>query len=145
MGERTVSRDAVAYDRFQPASHLAGVIALCETLGWPSYADPVAACAAFSAPGAITWVALVSGDVVGLVHMLSNGAVHAHLSLIGVHPDYRRSGIARHLVTTAFRGAGAKWLDLWAEPGSESFYRSFVHQQTTGFRIYPTEQGREPL
>src|SRR5262245_37596871 len=124
MGERTVSRDAVAYDRFQPASHLAGVIALCETLGWPSYADPVAARAAFSAPGAITWVALVSGDVVGLVHMLSNGAVHAHLSLIGVHPDYRRSGIARHLVTTGFPGACAKGLGVWAEHGSGAVVRA---------------------
>jgi ribosomal protein S18 acetylase RimI-like enzyme len=80
------------------------------------------------------------GEVVGLVHLLSNGVVHAHLSLVGVLPDHRRSGVARQLVTAAFRCAGGKWVDLCAEPGSEQFYRSFPHREGTGFRIYPGDR-----
>ena len=127
---------SIDYEAFGP-SHLAGVVALCKELGWPSYSDPATASVAFSAPGTVTWVASWRGEVVGLVHLLSNGVVHAHLSLIGVRPSHRRKGIARHLVTTAFRRGGGKWLDLCAESGSEPFYRSFEHRESVGFRIYP--------
>ena len=131
-----MSREAIEYEAFD-SSHLAGAVALCKVLGWPSYSDPATARIAFTAPGSVTWVASCEGEVVGLVHLLSNGVVHSHLSLIGVRPDHRRSGVARHLVTTAFRIGGGKWLDLCAEAGSEEFYRSFRHGESAGFRIYP--------
>jgi ribosomal protein S18 acetylase RimI-like enzyme len=99
--------------------------------------DPSTASAAFSAPGAVTWVAMRGGEVIGLAHLLNNGIVHAHLSLVGVLPSYRREGVARKLVSEAFRAGGGKWLDLCAEPGSEQFHRSFPHQERSGFRIYP--------
>ena len=57
--------------------------------------------------------------------------------IVGVLPDHRRNGVARQLVTTAFRRGGGKWLDLCADPGSEQFYRSFRHRESSGFRIYP--------
>ena len=133
-----MSREAIEYEAFKP-SHLAGAVTLCKELGWPSYSDPAIARIAFSAPGAVTWVAVCNGEVVGLVHLLSNGVVHAHLSLVGVLSDRRRKGVARHLVTRAFRCAGAKWLDLCAEAGSEQFYRSFQHREGLGFRVYPGE------
>ena len=126
----------IEYEALNP-SHLAGVVALCNELGWPSYSDPVVARIAFSAPGTITWVASCKGEVVGLVHLLSNGVVHSHLSLVGVRPDHRRNGVARQLVTTAFQLGGGKWLDLCADAGSEQFYRSFQHREGAGFRIYP--------
>lgn len=66
------------YERFETA-HLEGVVALCDVLGWPSYADPSVAEEAFSAPGAVTCVALDGGEVIGLVHLLTNGVVHAQL------------------------------------------------------------------
>jgi ribosomal protein S18 acetylase RimI-like enzyme len=133
-----MSRQPIEYEAFNP-SHLVGVVALCKELGWPSYSDPAIARIAFSAPGTVTWVASCKGEVVGLVHLLSNGVVHSHLSLVGVLPDHRRNGVARHLVTTAFRLGGGKWLDLCAEAGSEHFYRSFQHSEGPGFRIYPGE------
>jgi ribosomal protein S18 acetylase RimI-like enzyme len=136
--QHVMSREAIQYEALQP-SHLAGAVALCRELGWPSYSDPAIARMAFSAPGAVTWVALYEGEVVGLVHLLSNGVVHAHLSLVGVASERRRGGIARELVTRAFRCAGAKWLDLCADAGSEQFYRSFQHREGSGFRIYPGE------
>jgi len=106
-------------------------------LGWPSYSDPEVALAAFSAPGSVTWVAVHRDQVVGLAHLLTNGVVHAHLSLVGVLPEFHRQGIAKGLIEHAFRQCGAKWLDLWAEPDSIDFYRSFRHQEQVGFRIYP--------
>ena len=129
-------RELVEYEAFTP-SRLDGAVALCRELGWPSYGDPATALAAFTAPGTVTWVASCKGEVVGLVHLLSNGVVHSHLSLVGVRPDHRRSGIARQLVATAFRLGGGKWLDLCAEAGSEEFYRSFQHREGAGFRIHP--------
>ena len=128
--------DIVEYEPFGPA-HLEGVVSLCRELDWPSYTDRSIARAALSAPGAVTLVASSGGEVVGLAHLLTNGLVHAHLSLVGVHPGWRRRGIARELVTRAFRSGGGKWLDLCSEPGSEEFYRSFLHQESSGFRIYP--------
>jgi ribosomal protein S18 acetylase RimI-like enzyme len=134
-----VSREAVEYEAFEPSSHLAGAVALCEKLGWPSYVDPAVARAAFTAPGATTWVARCGGEIVGLAHLLSNGVVHAHLSLIGVLPGHRRRGVARRLIVTAFGHGGGKWLDLCSEAGSEEFYRSFQHRPSAGFRIYPID------
>jgi ribosomal protein S18 acetylase RimI-like enzyme len=82
-------------------------------------------------------VATSGVEVVGLAHVLTNGLVHAHLSLVGVLPAHRRRGIGWQLVTKAFEASGAKWLDLCADPGSEGFYRSFVHRERAGFRIHP--------
>ena len=128
--------DRVRFEPFEPG-HLEGVVACARVLDWPSYSDPATALAAFSAPGAVTWVATHEGRVVGLAHLLTNGAVHAHLSLVGVLPEYRRKKVAQRLIVSSFQQAGAKWLDLWAEPGSEDFYRSFRHEEQVGFRIYP--------
>jgi ribosomal protein S18 acetylase RimI-like enzyme len=135
---QTMSED-VRLEPFASTSHLAGAVALCAKLGWPSYADPAVARVAFSAPGTTTMVAACGAEIVGLVHLLSNGVVHSHLSLIGISPDHRRRGIARRLVAAAFRRGGGKWLDLCAEPGSEEFYRSFQHRESAGFRIYPVD------
>lgn len=130
--------EQIDYGRFAP-EHLAGVVACARVLDWPSYADPAAALAAFTAPGSITCVATHRDTVIGLAHLLTNGVVHAHLSLVGVLPEHRRRGVARELVATAFRDAGARWLDLCSEPGSEGFYRSFPHRESVGFRIQPPE------
>ena len=126
--------------KFEPfeARHLEGCVVFAGALEWPSYADSAAALSAFSAPGAVTWVARGAGKVVGLAHLLTNGVVHSHLSLVGVLPGYRRGGVARRLIAEAFRQSGAKWLDLWSDPGAEDFYRSFPHQERVGFRIYPS-------
>jgi ribosomal protein S18 acetylase RimI-like enzyme len=126
----------IHFEPFEP-HHVEGVAGLANELGWPSYADPRVARAAFAAPGSITWLATSNGRVIGLSHILTNGAVHAHLSLVGVLPEYRSGGVAKRLIAEAFAQSGAKWLDLWAEPGSEGFYRSFQHQEHAGFRIYP--------
>ena len=130
------SVEAITYEAFGEG-HLDSVVVLCRELSWPSYADRSNAVRVFSAPGAVTWVAVSGTAVVGLAHLLTDGLIQAHLSLVGVLPDYRRKGLARRLIRETFRASGAKWLDLAAEPGSEAFYRSFVHRESVGFRIYP--------
>ena len=130
--------EAITYEPFE-RSHLDRVLVLCDELSWPSYAEKSNALRAFSAPGAVTWVAVNGTAAVGLAHLLTDGLIQAHLSLVGVLPAYRRLGLARRLVGEAFRASGAKWLDLVAEPGSEVFYRSFLNMERTGFRIYPGE------
>ena len=130
--------ESITYEPFA-GTHLDRVLALCRELSWPSYVDKSTALRVFSAPGAVTWVAVTGTAVVGLAHLLTDGLIQAHLSLIGVLPAYRRLGIARRLVREAFGATGAKWLDLAAEPGSEAFYRSFAHKERIGFRIYPGE------
>src|SRR5215470_14963751 len=128
--------DRIHFEPFEP-QHVESAAGLAIVLGWPSYADPQATRAAFSAPGSITWVAVCNQRVIGLAHIMTNGVVHAHLSLVGVLPAYRRGGVAKRLISEAFARSGAKWLDLWAEPEAEGFYRSFQHQEHVGFRIYP--------
>ena len=127
------------YGAFQEA-HLESAVALCRSLSWESYVDPAIALRAFSAPGAITWTARDGAAVVGLAHLLTDGLIQAHLSLVGVLPVYRRRGIARTLLVGAFGASGSKWLDLVADPGSESFYRSLLHDEKVGFRVYPRKQ-----
>lgn len=131
-----MSDTPIRYEPFR-SEHLDGVVSCAVELGWPSYADPVTALAAYTSPGSVTWVARREARVVGLTHLVTNGVVHAHLSLVGVLPEYRRKGAARQLILSAFEQSGAKWLDLWSEPGFEDFYRSFHHHETVGFRIYP--------
>lgn len=128
--------DRIDFEPFEPL-HVERAASFANALGWPSYADPEVTRAAFLAPGSITWVSMLDEQLIGLAHILSNGVVHAHLSLVGVLPDYRRMGVAKRLIVGAFAQSGAKWLDLWAEPESEGFYRSFQHQEHAGFRIYP--------
>lgn len=128
----------IRYEAFGEA-HLASSVELCRALSWPSYGESSTTRAVLSAPGAVTCVALEGGRGVGLAHLLTDGAVQAHLSLVGVLPACRRRGIARELLLRAFRDAGAKWLDLSADPGSEPFYRSFVHEERRAFRLHPAE------
>jgi ribosomal protein S18 acetylase RimI-like enzyme len=137
LGLRSMSiADRIDFEPFEPR-HVAGAARLAHELDWPSYADPEIARAAFSAPGSITWVAMLDEKLIGLAHLLTNGVVHAHLSLVGVHLEHRRMGVAKRLIEEAFAESGAKWLDLWAEHEAEDFYRSFRHSEHVGFRIYP--------
>ena len=130
--------EEIRYEPFQEP-HLGSVVALCRELSWESYLDPPTTLRVLSAPGAITWVARNGEAVVGLAHLLTDGVIQAHVTLVGVLPAYRRQGVARTLLLEAFRAGGGKWVDLAAEPGSEGFYRSFAHKERIGFRIYPSD------
>jgi ribosomal protein S18 acetylase RimI-like enzyme len=118
--------------------HLPGVVHLCEEQGWPGLpADPQRANRALSAPGVVTSVAVDDGEVVGFAQVLTDGEIHAYLSLLLVAEGTRRLGVGRALVGEAFARSGADRLDLFSESESEGFYRTFRHHAFPGYRIYP--------
>lgn len=125
---------------YEPVSResLPGVMALLEAEEWASYTrDSDLSWRALTAPGCTTVVALDGERVVGVARMLSDGQIVSFLSVIIVHPDYRRRGIGRALVRDAFKRTGAKrGVDLVTD-SADAFYRSFAHHEFRGFRIYP--------
>jgi ribosomal protein S18 acetylase RimI-like enzyme len=122
--------------RFRPVD-LEGVIALCAAEGWPSFPeDPARALRALTAPGVTTVVAAEAGRVVGFAQLLSDGEIQAHLSLIAVHPDARRHGLARQLLRLALTEAGGYRIDLITDTAPE-FYAAMPHRRLEGFRVFP--------
>jgi ribosomal protein S18 acetylase RimI-like enzyme len=116
---------------------LEGVIALCAAEGWPSFPeDPARALRALTAAGVTTVVADAGGGVVGFAQLLSDGEIQAHLSLIAVHPDARRQGLARQMLRLALAEAGGIRIDLITDTAPE-FYAALPHRRLDGFRIWP--------
>ena len=122
--------------RFRP-DDLEGVIALCVAEGWPSFPeDPARALRALTAPGVTTVVGEEAGRVVGFAQLLSDGEIQAHLSLIAVHPDARRQGLARQMLRLALAEAGGSRIDLITDTAPQ-FYAALPHRRLDGFRIWP--------
>ncbi|MFB6724690.1 GNAT family N-acetyltransferase [Kribbella sp. NPDC056345] len=119
-------------------SHLAGIVALCDAEGWPSFgADLDRAHATLTAPGVTTVVALDGELVIGFAYLLSDGHIASYLSMMATHVDYRRQGIGRALIDYAHPLTGAQRIDLVTDT-AENFYASYEHHRTfSGFRIYP--------
>ena len=121
---------------FQPGD-LDGVVELCAAEGWPSFPeDPSRALRALTAPGVTTVVADEAGRIVGFAQLLSDGEIQAHLSLIAVHPDARRQGLAREMLRFALALAGGTRIDLITDTAPQ-FYAALPHRRLEGFRIWP--------
>jgi ribosomal protein S18 acetylase RimI-like enzyme len=81
----------------------------------------------------LTWIgAFSSGRLVGFVHAVWDGGLHAFLLDTAVHPDFQRLGIGRDLVRgvteEAFR-AGCDWVHVDYETELADFY-----EKACGFR-----------
>ncbi len=118
--------------------HLAGVLALCATEGWPTFpSDPDRAQGALHAPGAVTVVAVCDEDrVVGFAHALTD-SITAHLAQLLVDQQHQGQGIGRRLVDEVGRRCGTDRLDLLTDT-ARGFYKRLPHRRYTGFRVYPT-------
>ena len=120
---------------------LSGILALCSQEGWPSLVEtPLRANRVLTAPGGTTVVAEEDGIVVGFAQIQSDGEIQAHLSLIAVHADHRRRGIARALIEQGFKEAGGERIDLVTDSVA-NFYRELPHIRMTGYRLYPGYTG----
>lgn len=130
----------VAEFREYRAADLDAVIELCAKEGWRSYtAERDRTSRVLTAPGVVTVVATIKGDIVGFAYFQSDGAIQAHLSLLVVDEGHRREGIARALVTRAFADLHATRIDLITD-SADAFYRALPHQEKTGFRLYADPQ-----
>jgi predicted N-acetyltransferase YhbS len=133
---------AVQYVAFIPA-HLAPILELCETQGWPSLpADPARAGRALTAPGVTTVVALEGDAVIGFATLLSDGEIDAYLSALIVAESHRRQGIGRTLIDVGYRRTGATRVDLLAADGTDDFYARVPHRRFSGFRLQLDTPGR---
>lgn len=113
-----------------------GVAHLCQTLGWPTYADPAVAARGCVAPGVHTVVAIDSDQVVGFAQAFADGEAASFLSQVAVAESHRRRGLGRRLVKEVFKATGAGRMDLVTDDAVD-FYRTFPHKEWSGFRIYP--------
>lgn len=120
--------------------HLDGVVTLCAAAGWPTYpADPAAALAALTAPGAVTVVETgAGGRVVGFAHGVADGST-GYLAQLLVTPEHRRAGVGRRLVVEFARRGRVERIDLLSDPAADNgdFWSTFAHRRFPGFRIYP--------
>jgi ribosomal protein S18 acetylase RimI-like enzyme len=120
---------------------LPAIIGLCERENWPSFPeDPPRAHRALTAPGVTTMVAVADGALAGFAQLQSDGEIQAHLSLIAVHPEHRRKGIARRLIEAALDSAGGQRIDL-VTASAEGFYGELPHIRMAGYRLYPKYSG----
>ena len=113
-----------------------GIARLATAVQWPSLADPDVVRRVCTAPGAAAYVAVSDDVLVGWAQALGDGVLQSHLSFVAVHPEHRRRGIARLLVTATFQATGTKRMDLITDAAQE-FYAEFEHKRMAGFRIYP--------
>ncbi len=126
----------IEYEDFDE-SHLLTLSDLAASEGWDSFRDPALVRRALAAPGCIVVVAVEGGRPVAFIQIQSDGGIHAHISNILVAETLRGQGVGRRLVEIAFDRSGAKYIDLVSTEGSDDFYRSFVHEEFPGFRLYP--------
>jgi ribosomal protein S18 acetylase RimI-like enzyme len=84
----------------------------------------------------VTWVgAFSAGRLVGFVHAVWDGGIHAFVLDTAVHPDFQRQGIGRDLVRTVTDEAvkaGCEWVHVDYEPHLADFY-----ENSCGFRPTP--------
>lgn len=84
----------------------------------------------------LTWAgAFSAGRLVGFVHAVWDGGLHAFILDTVVQPDFQRLGIGRDLVRTvtdeAFK-SGCAWVHVDYEPQLADFY-----ERACGFRTTP--------
>jgi GNAT superfamily N-acetyltransferase len=121
--------------------HLDGVIDLCVRQDWATLvADPARTLRAFSAPGAVSLVAVEEEEAVGFAQALTDGHIQAYLCRLLVAEAHRKRGIGRLLVQEVMARSGALRLDLLGAEGTHSFYASFAGWETwSGYRLPVTD------
>lgn len=132
----------MSYESFDAASHLSGVLGICRDIEWDNFHyDPDLTRKSLTAPGVTTIVAVERDNVVGFAQIQGDGVgLQTHLSLLAVDEEWRRKGVARGLVEEGFRRLGAARMDLTSSDEALDFYRTFVHREQVGFRLYPGHQ-----
>lgn len=118
------------------ATHLEGVLGLCQQEGWPTFpSNPDRALRALLAPGTVTVVALVGVEVVGFAHAVTD-SVTTYLAERLVTPGHRGRGIGRALIAEVFSRCGTERIDLLTDT-AEGFYAGIPHRRFSGSGCTP--------
>lgn len=113
--------------------HLPGVMGLATAERWSYGADEERAWRALTAPGTLTLVALVDGEVAGIAQTIGDGEIQAFLSVLLVAAAARRRGVARSLVEEAARRTPGIRLDVIS--CADGFYEAAGFRPVSGFRL----------
>jgi len=103
---------------------------------WKDEYDPMALVSLIR--GSFSFVVAVdkkTGKAVGMGRVISDGVSDGYIQDLVVHPDYRKSGVGREMVSVLIREciqSGVTWIALIAEPGSEHFYQPLGFEPMQG-------------
>jgi ribosomal-protein-alanine N-acetyltransferase len=101
-------------------------------------------------PASRCWVAELDGKIVGMivVWLLVN---EAHVATIATHPDFRRKGIAKRLLSHALRrlideGARSSFLEVReSNIAAQEMYRKFGYEETGRRRRYYKDNDEDAI
>ena len=101
-------------------------------------------------PASRCWVAEVDGRVVGMI-VLWLLVEEAHVATLATHPDLRRQGIAKKLLSHALRylideGAQTSFLDVRASNiAAQEIYRKFGYEESGRRRRYYKDNDEDAI
>ncbi len=101
-------------------------------------------------PASHCWVADMDGKVVGMI-VVWLIVDEAHVATIAAHPDYRRQGIARSLLSHALlrlseEGARSSFLEVReSNTAAQEMYRKFGYEVTGRRRRYYSDNGEDAI
>jgi [ribosomal protein S18]-alanine N-acetyltransferase len=101
-------------------------------------------------PASRCWVAELDGEIVGMivVWLLVD---EAHVATIATHPDFRRNGIAKRLLSHALRrlideGARSSFLEVReSNLAAQEMYRKFGYEETGRRRRYYKDNDEDAI
>lgn len=101
-------------------------------------------------PASRCWVAELEGQIVGMivVWLLVD---EAHIATIATHPDYRRKGIGKQLLSHALRhlmdeGARSSFLEVReSNYAAQDLYRKFGYEETGRRRRYYKDNDEDAI
>ena len=101
-------------------------------------------------PASRCWVAEVDGQLVGMI-VVWLIVDEIHVATIATHPDFRRQGIAKKLLSHALRhlsteGAQSSFLEVRASNlAAQEMYRKFGYEESGVRRRYYKDNGEDAL
>lgn len=101
-------------------------------------------------PASRCWVAELDGKVVGMI-VVWLIVDEAHVATIATHPDFRRKGIAKRLLSHALRklmeqGARSSFLEVReSNMVAQELYRKFGYEQTGRRRRYYKDNDEDAI
>ena len=101
-------------------------------------------------PASRCWVAEMDGKVVGMI-VVWLIVEEAHVATIATHPDFRRKGIAKRLLSYALQklmeqGARSSFLEVRASNlAAQELYRKFGYEETGRRRRYYKDNDEDAI